>query len=142
VAGRIQLKNKIRERRGLPERVLVVEDDADTRRMLVSAIADEGYEPIPALDGQHALRTALAVQPSAIVLDLMLPVISGEDFARAYHEQSRADAPIVVVSARPDAQRIGREIGASAVLPKPLDIAELVAKLRSTIRASQQATTL
>jgi len=131
------VKNKIRERHGLPERVLVVEDDADTRRMLVSAIADEGYEPIPALDGQHALRTALAVEPSAIVLDLMLPEVSGEEFARAYHEQSQADAPIVVVSAKHDAQRIGKNIGAAAVLSKPLDIAELVAKLRSTIRASQ-----
>ena len=131
------MKNKIRERHGLPERVLVVEDDADTRRMLVSAIADEGYEPIPALDGRHALRTALAVEPSAIVLDLMLPGVSGEEFARAYHEQSRTDAPIVVVSAKHDAQRIGKNIGAAAVLSKPLDIAELVAKLRSTIRASQ-----
>jgi DNA-binding response OmpR family regulator len=133
------LKNKIRERHGLPERVLVVEDDADTRRMLVSAIADEGYEPIPALDGQHALRTALAVEPSAIVLDLMLPVVSGEEFARAYHEQSRTDAPIVVVSAKHDAARIGKSIGAAAVLPKPLDIADFAAKLRSTIQASHRA---
>ena len=130
------MKNTIRERSGLPERVLVVEDDADTRRMLVSAIADEGYEPIPALDGQHALRTALAVEPSAIVLDLRLPEVSGEEFARAYHEQSRGDAPIVVVSAKHDAQRIGKDIGAAAVLPKPIDIAEFVAKLRSTIQAS------
>jgi two-component system OmpR family response regulator len=130
------VKNKIRDRGGLPERVLVVEDDADTRRMLVSAIADEGYEPIPALDGQHALRTALAVEPSAIVLDLMLPEASGEEFARAYREQSRANAPIVVVSAKHDAARIGKDIGAAAVLPKPLDIADFAAKLRSTIRAS------
>jgi DNA-binding response OmpR family regulator len=130
------LKNTIRERSGLPQRVLVVEDDPDTRRMLVSAVADEGYEPIAALDGQHALRTALAIEPSAIVLDLMLPVVSGEEFARAYHQQSRADAPIVVVSAKHDAERIGKRIGAAAVLPKPLDIAEFAAKLRSTIRAS------
>ena len=133
------MKNKIRERSGLPERVLVVEDDADTRRMLVSAIADEGYEPIPALDGRHALRTVLAVEPSAIVLDLMLPGVTGEEFARAYHEQSRADARIVVVSAKRDAEAIGRKIGARAVLSKPLDIGELVAQLRATIHASHKA---
>ena len=127
------MKRSARERLGLPERVLVVEDDADTRRMLVSAIADEGFEPIPALDGDHALRTALAVEPSAIVLDLMLPGVSGEDFARAYHEQTRADAPIVVVSARPDAVMVAKQIGAQAVLAKPLDIAELVAHLRTTM---------
>ena len=116
--------------------MLVVEDDADTRRMLVSALADEGFEPIPALDGRHALRTALAVEPSAIVLDLMLPGVSGEEFARQYHQQTKADAPIVVVSARHDAETVGRSIGARAVLPKPLDIAELMACLHSTIAAA------
>jgi DNA-binding response OmpR family regulator len=121
-------------RRGLPERVLVVEDDADTRLMLVSAIADEGFEAIPALDGQHALRTALAVEPSAIVLDLMLPGINGEEFVRAYREQSDVVAPIVVVSARPDAEAVGKRIRAKAVLPKPLDIGELLARLKATIR--------
>jgi DNA-binding response OmpR family regulator len=124
------VKSSIRERRGLRQRVLVIEDDADTRQMLVAAIADEGFEPIPALDGRHALRTVLAIEPSAIVLDLMLPGINGEEFARAYHEQSSANAPIMVVSARPDAQMVGRKIGARAVLPKPLDIGELIAGLR------------
>jgi CheY-like chemotaxis protein len=138
VARRTALKSRIREQHGLPERVLVVEDDPDTRRMLVSAIADEGYEAIPALDGQHALRTALAVEPSAIVLDLMLPGVSGEEFARAYHEQSHLDAPIVVVSAKHDAAAIGKGIGARAVLPKPLDIADFVAQLKATIRASHE----
>ena len=129
------MKSSIRERRGLPQRVLVVEDDADTRQMLVAAIADEGFEPIPALDGQHALRTVLAVEPSAIVLDLMLPGINGEEFARAYHTQSSANAPILVVSARPDAEAVGRKIGARAVLAKPLDIGELIAGLRLMTRA-------
>jgi DNA-binding response OmpR family regulator len=124
------VKSSIRERRGLRQRVLVIEDDADTRQMLVAAIADEGFEPIPALDGRHALRTVLAVEPSAIVLDLMLPGINGEEFVRAYHEQSSANAPIMVVSARPDAQTVGKKIGARAVLPKPLDIGELIAGLR------------
>lgn len=133
------MKRTIRVRQHLPERVLVVEDDPDTRRMLVSAIADEGFEPIPALDGRHALRTALAVEPSAIVLDLMLPGVSGEEFARRYHEQTKADAPIVVVSARPDAEAVGRSIGARAVLPKPLDIAVLLARLHTTIAASHHA---
>src|SRR2546430_16881232 len=108
------MKRMIRERQHLPERVLVVEDDPDTRRMLVSAIADEGFEPISALDGDHALRTALAVQPSAIVLDLMLPEHDGEEFANEYHRQSRLNAPIVAVSAKHDAAAVGRRIVARA----------------------------
>ena len=126
----------IRDQKHLPERVLVVEDDPDTRRMLVTAIADEGFEPIPALDAPHALRSALAVEPSAIVLDLMLEGTTGEEFARAYRERSDADAPIVVVSARRDAEAVGKQIGARAVLRKPLDIAELVTRLRGTMAAA------
>jgi CheY-like chemotaxis protein len=139
VAEGATLKSTIRERRGLPQRVLVVEDDPDTRQLLVSAIADAGFEPIPALDGQHALRTALAVEPSAIVLDLMLPDINGEDFVRAYRRQSSTIAPILVVSARRDAEAIGKQIGARAVLPKPLDIADFVARLKTTIRPRRGA---
>jgi len=135
----VDLKRSVRIRRGLPERVLVVEDDADTRLMLVSAIADEGFEPIPALDGQHALRTALAVEPSAIVLDLMLPEVNGEEFVRAYRAQSDVVAPIVVVSAHRDAEAVGNRVGAWAVLPKPLDISELLARLKATIRSRHVA---
>ena len=99
--------------------------------MLVSAIADEGFEPIPALDGQHALRTALAIEPRAIVLDLMLPDLDGEEFARAYRAQTGVEAPILVVSARRDAEAIG----ARAVIRKPFDIGELVARLRTTMHS-------
>jgi DNA-binding response OmpR family regulator len=139
MAGGNDLKNKIREQRGLPERVLVVEDDADTRRMLVSAIADEGFEPISALDGWHALRTALAIEPRAIVLDLGLPDLDGEGFARAYRAQGGAGAPILVVSARRDAEAVGKQIGARAVLRKPLDIGEFIARLNATMHPGTAA---
>ena len=127
------MKERQRKRKGLPERVLVVEDDEDTRKMLVSAITDEGFEPIPALDGEHALRTALAVEPSAIVLDLMLPERDGEEFAKEYRRQTKLNVPIVVVSARHDAVAIGKRIGALAVFPKPLDLAAFTMGLRSAM---------
>lgn len=117
-----------------PKRVLVIEDDLDTRHMLVTAIAEEGYEAIPALDGQHALRTALAVDPSAIVLDLMLPELDGAEFVQAYRDAKRSpEPPIVVVSARHDAQAVGDRIGARAVVPKPVDVGELMTRLRAVL---------
>ena len=127
------MKERQRKRKGLPERVLVVEDDEDTRKMLVSAITDEGFEPIPALDGDHALRTALAVEPSAIVLDLMLPEHDGEEFANEYHRQTKLNAPIVVVSARHDAEAVGKRIGARAVFPKPIDLAAFTLGLKAAM---------
>lgn len=129
------MKSAERAAQGLPERVLVVEDDPDTRRMLVAVIADEGFEPIPALDGEHALRTAIAIEPSAIVLDLMLPGTNGQEFVDAYRQHKAAESPIVVVSARQDAQIVAKQIGAREVVPKPLDIDEFGARLRATIEA-------
>ena len=127
------MKERQRKRKGLPERVLVVEDDEDTRKMLVSAITEEGFEPIPALDGEHALRTALAVEPSAIVLDLMLSPHDGEEFANEYHRQSTLNAPIVVVSAKHDAVAGAKRIGAQAVFPKPIDLAAFTLGLKAAM---------
>lgn len=127
--------SEIRDPRPTAPRVLVVEDDADTRRLLVTALAQEGYEPIPALDGHHALRTALVAQPSAIVLDLMLPELDGEEFVRAYRDQLRALAPIVVVSARHDAEQVGAAIGARAVVRKPFQVQDLVAHVAASLQA-------
>lgn len=115
-----------------PSRVLVVEDDPDTRRMLVSALSDAGYLAVPALDGRHALRTALAVDPAAIVLDLMLPELSGDEFVREYREHHPAhEAPIVVLSAKRDGAAVAERIGACAFMAKPIDVDALVLQLES-----------
>lgn len=127
--------SEVREPRPAPPRVLVVEDDADTRRLLLTALAEEGYEPIPALDGQHALRTALVARPSAIVLDLMLPELDGQEFVRAYRDQLPTNAPIVVVSARHDAERVAAALGARAVLRKPFQVQDLVAHVAASLQA-------
>jgi DNA-binding response OmpR family regulator len=117
-------------------RVLVVEDDPDTRQLLVSALAEEGYEPIPALDGRHALRTALATAPNAIVLDLMLPEVDGAEFVREYREHLRSAraTPIVVVSARQDADEVAKSIGAKACVRKPFEVAQLMEQIGRVIR--------
>lgn len=116
-------------------RVLVVEDDRDTRLLLISALCDEGYEPIPALDGRHALRSALATEPDAIVLDLMLPEADGADFVRELRGHGEADvAPIVVVSARHDATEVAERIGADACIRKPFEVGQLIDRIGAVIR--------
>ncbi len=120
-------------------RVLVVEDDPDTRQLLVAALTEGGYDPIPALDGRHALRTALATDPSLIVLDLMLPEADGAEFVREYHEHVRSarSTPIVVVSARHDADEVARSIGAQACIRKPFEVGQLVERVGAVIRGDQ-----
>lgn len=130
-----------RDPRPARPRVLVVEDDPDTRRLLVSALSEEGYEPIPALDGRHALRTALAAGPAAILLDLILPEADGEEFVREYrkHVRTATTTPIVVVSARHDAHEVAARIGARACIPKPFEIGQLMERLGTVIRGDANA---
>lgn len=132
--------SEVRDPRPDAPRVLVVEDDPDTRKLLVAALSEGGYEPIPALDGHHALRTALATGPSAIVLDLMLPEADGAEFVREYreHRRSAKATPIVVVSARHDADLVAKDIGAKACIRKPFEVGQLVEQVACVIAGSSR----
>lgn len=110
-----------------PERpaapVLVIEDNAEVRHALVALLETDGYRVVEAADGVSALRLlrAAEVQPCLIVLDLMMPRMSGWDFRREQSNDRRfAAIPVVVVSADPLAVQAER-IGAAAVLSKPPD---------------------
>ena len=116
-----------KSRRMIPERpaapVLVVEDNAEVRQALVALLEAEGYHVAEAVDGVSALRLLRtgAVQPCLIVLDLMMPRMSGWDFRMEQRSDLRlADIPVVVVSADPLASQAER-MGAAAVLSKPAD---------------------
>jgi DNA-binding response OmpR family regulator len=112
-------------------RVLVIEDDPDGRRLIVDALVERGIDVIAAVDGLHALRTALAVSPSVVVLDLALPEMDGATFIEQWRDrypQARA-VPVVVVSGKSDAREIGTRIGASRVFKKPFVVDELVSEV-------------
>jgi CheY-like chemotaxis protein len=81
-------------------RVLVVDDDRDIRELLVELLASEGYEVASAPDGRRALAEARARRPDVILLDLMMPVMSGWEFREAQlRDPALADIPVVVVTA-------------------------------------------
>ena len=110
-----------------PERpvapVLVIEDNTEVRQALVALLEAEGYHVAEAVDGVSALRLlrTAAVQPCLIVLDLMMPRMSGWDFRMEQSSDLRlAGIPVVVVSADPLASQAER-MGAAAVLSKPAD---------------------
>jgi DNA-binding response OmpR family regulator len=112
-------------------RVLVIEDDPDGRRLIVDALVERGIDVIAAVDGLHALRTALAVSPSVVVLDLALPEMDGATFIEQWRDrypQARG-VPVVVVSGKSDAREIGARIGASRVFKKPFIVADLVTEV-------------
>jgi len=112
----------------LKRRVLVIEDDPDVRKLITESLRAAGLDPLPAVDGAQALRTALARKPAAIVLDLGLPDFDGAQFVARWRERrpDSRDVPIVVVSGRPDRREVGGLLGAARIFGKPFEIEELV----------------
>ena len=114
-----------------PLRVLVVDDDDSTRKMLTQFFNDEGFETLAAENGAHALAVASADEPDVIVLDMGLPVLDASGFARQWERRENAvEIPIVAISGQPFGEAMAREIGAVIFYDKPLDLTRLAASVR------------
>ena len=129
----------IAEQIGTQARVLVVDDDAAIRRMIVAALRREGtYSFLEAANGKDALDLMRGEQPDVVVLDLMMPILSGWDVLRERsHDASIKKIPIILVSANRDPEiATAVDAGICAILPKPFDITALSALVRSCIPTS------
>ncbi len=116
-------------------KVLVAEDDRMTRDGLVEILAREGYLPIPAEDGEAALRLWRETQPDFVCLDIMMPGISGYDLCRQLRAEDPA-LPIVFISAKSEEidRVVGLELGADDFIVKPFGVREVVARIRAVTR--------
>lgn len=126
----------IAEQIGTQARVLVVDDDAAIRRMIVAALRREGtYAFLEAANGKDALDLMRGEHPDVVVLDLMMPILSGWDVLRERsHDATIRKIPIILVSANRDPEiATAVDAGICAFLPKPFDIAALSALVRSCI---------
>ena len=116
-----------------PLRVLVVEDDDNTREALVGFLSDEGFSVESALDGQEALGVAASGAIDVIVLDLWLPVLDGAAFADIWRRRPGSErVPIVAMSGLPEGGAIAADVGAAAFRSKPLDLPALADLIRTT----------
>ncbi len=121
---------------GSAGRVLVVEDDEGIREMLKYNLAAAGFAVHEASDGASGLRTARTARPDLILLDLMLPGMSGFDFCRALRRGSRV--PIIMLTAK-DAEIdkiVGLELGADDYITKPFSVREVLARVNAVLRRS------
>jgi DNA-binding response OmpR family regulator len=118
-------------------RVLVVEDDEGIREMLKYNLTSAGFSVQEASDGAAGLRTALTARPDLVLLDLMLPGMSGLDFCRALRKTSRV--PVIMLTARDTEvdKIVGLELGADDYITKPFSIREVVARVNSVLRRAQ-----
>lgn len=114
--------------------VLVVEDEVSFVEALVSGLSREGFRVQVAADGAMALDIFDAVHPDLVLLDVMLPKISGIDVCRELRK--RSSVPIIMVSAKGDEidTVVGLEVGADDYVTKPYRLRELVARMRAVLR--------
>jgi DNA-binding response OmpR family regulator len=119
--------------------ILVVDDEPTLREALVEALETEGFRVVSAADGREALARFRAERPDLILLDLMLPELSGIEVCRIIRAESAV--PIVMLTAKDSEldKVVGLELGADDYVTKPFSLRELTARIRALFRRSDQA---
>jgi len=120
-------------------KVLIVEDDANLLEILKYNLRKEGYDVVMASDGEQALEVARREKPALILLDIMLPKISGFEVCRILRKEM--NVPILMLTARADEtdKIVGLEIGADDYMTKPFSTRELLARVRAMLRRTKMA---
>lgn len=120
-----------------PLKVLIVEDEASFLEALRVGLGREGFAIDVARDGREALERFAAGDPDIVLLDVMLPRISGVDVCREI--RSTSDVPIIMVTAKGEEidAVVGLEVGADDYVTKPYRFRELVARMRSVLRRAE-----
>jgi len=118
-------------------RVLIVEDEPAVRDALDYSLRGEGFDVDAASDGEAGLRAAQAGEYDVVILDLMLPKMSGTEVCRRLRSESAV--PIIMLTAKgAELDRVlGLEIGADDYVTKPFSMAELIGRIRAILRRRQ-----
>jgi DNA-binding response OmpR family regulator len=118
--------------------ILVVDDEPTLRETLVEALETDGYRAIPAADGREALTRFRTDRPDLVLLDLMLPELSGVEVCRIIRAES--SVPIVMLTAKDSEvdKVVGLELGADDYVTKPFSLRELSARIRAIFRRGEQ----
>jgi two-component system alkaline phosphatase synthesis response regulator PhoP len=119
-------------------KVLIVEDEPDMVLGLKDNFEFEGYEVTTASDGQAALERARQIKPDLVILDIMLPKLSGLEVCKTLRGEG-FEAPIVMLTARGQEidKVVGLELGADDYVTKPFSIRELLARVRAILRRTE-----
>ena len=117
-----------------PARILLVDDEQSVQKLLSYPLRKEGYEVIPAMDGQEALERCRGQSFDLIVLDVMLPKIDGFDVCRQIRAQS--SVPIIMLTAKAEEfdKVLGLELGADDYITKPFSMREFRSRVKAVLR--------
>ena len=117
--------------------ILVVDDERNIVDLVRLYLRNEGFEVETAANGREALEKARSLQPSLVVLDIMMPEMDGIEVARTLRRES--DIPIIMLTARSDEidRIVGLELGADDYVAKPFNARELVARVKAVLRRTE-----
>jgi len=125
-------------------RILVIEDEPDLREVLQYNLTQAGHRPAVAATGEAGLKLAVETRPDLVLLDLMLPDISGTVVAKSLRRDPKTQAvPIIMVTAKVEEvdRIVGFELGADDYVVKPFSVRELVLRVGAILRARRPAPT-
>lgn len=119
-------------------RILVAEDEAHIRQGLIATLESEGYEVRPAVDGAQALKLYPQESYDLVILDVMMPKMSGYDVCRELRARA-AHVPILFLTAKSEEvdKVVGLKLGADDYLTKPFGVHELLARIEALLRRSR-----
>jgi two-component system, OmpR family, alkaline phosphatase synthesis response regulator PhoP len=114
--------------------ILVVDDKANIRNLVREYLEADGFRVFIAANGREALYAARAEKPDLILLDIMMPEMSGYDFLKTYRRER--ETPVILLTARLDEtdKVLGLELGADDYVTKPFGMKELVARIHAVLR--------
>ncbi|MFC7533796.1 response regulator transcription factor [Actinoplanes sp. GCM10030250] len=122
----------------LPPTVLIAEDDAELRDLMVAELQEAGYRTLVTDNGRAAMALAVNEHPQLVVLDVSMPGLDGLGFCYELHSSPQtAHIPVIIVSGRgsPSDMDLGRMVGAEDYLVKPFAPADLVARVQRLVPA-------
>jgi len=125
----------------MSDRILLVDDEPDIQQLLLFNLREAGFEPEAAGNGLDGLTSARRARPAVIILDLMLPDMSGTEVCRKLRaDPQTSDVPILMLTARGDEydKVLGFEVGADDYVVKPFSVRELVMRVRALARRSAE----
>ena len=124
---------------GRTTRILLVDDEQPVQKLLSYPLEKEGYEVVPALDGQEALASFEQGQFDLVVLDIMLPKIDGLEVCRRL--RAKSSVPIIMLTAKAEEidKVLGLELGADDYITKPFSMREFRSRVRAALRRAEMA---
>ncbi len=119
--------------------ILVAEDDTHIRNGLIDTLESEGYQAVPAKNGQEALERFSSGPFDLVLLDIMMPAMSGYDVCRAIRKMDE-QVPVIMLTAKSEEidKVLGLELGADDYITKPFGVRELLARISAVLRRSRR----